>query len=295
MFENRGMNSNCPVCLSTATKEFSLQFWQIGVDTYRLQECQTCGCAFTWPRPSDAALHAIYATSFDYRWYRDHFAAKLQDCRIRVKEYQPLLGRRVLDFGGGVGYFSQALREAGLESTTYDPYLSGAAPDRSAWDTVVALHVLEHSNDLGRTISEIKEWLVPGGRVVLAVPNFASLGYRERGMNWVWAQPPLVHIFHFTATGLRALLERHGFADVEASYHERWDANLYCDLAHAEEFQRRDALWGLRPFKSIPTYRRWVARHNAKRRFEGLAIALTDFDPAKDVYAELQITARLAP
>jgi len=78
------------------------------------------------------------------------------------------------------------------------------------------------------------------------------------------------------------------------SYHERWDANLYCDLAHAEEFQRRDTLWGLRPFKSIPAYRRWVARRNAERRFEGLAIALKDFDPAKDVYAELQVTARSA-
>lgn len=294
MFENRHMNTSCPVCLSEATKEFGRQFWRIGVDTYRLQECQTCGCAFTWPRPSDEALRVIYGTSFDYRWYRDHFDAKLQDCRMRAKEYQSLLGHRVLDFGGGVGYFSQALRESGLESTTYDPYLSGAAPARNAWDTVVALHVLEHSNDLDRTMSEMTELLVPGGRLILAVPNFASLGYRERGMHWVWAQPPFVHIFHFTATGLRALLMRHGFVDVGASYHERWDANLHCDLAHADEFQRRDALWGVRPLKSIAAYRRWVARRNAKRRFEGLAIALEGCDPAKDIYAELQITARLA-
>lgn len=294
MSENQRTNTNCQVCLSKATKEFSEQRWQVGVDRYRLQACQVCGCAFTLPVPSDDVLRAIYGTSFDYRWYSDHFDAKFQDCRMRVEEYLPLVGRRVLDFGGGVGYFSQALREIGLESTTYDPYLSGESPVQSAWDTVVALHVLEHSNDLERTMSEIKRLLEPDGRLILAVPNFACLGYKERGMRWVWAQPPLVHIFHFTATGLRALLERHGFVDIETSYHERWDANLHCDLANAEEFQRRDALWGMRLFKSIPTYRRWVARRNAKLRFEGLAVALKDYDPAKDIYSELQITARLA-
>ena len=294
MFENRDTISNCPVCLSKATEEFSSQSWLVGASTYRLKKCQTCGSVFTWPRPPDAVLRAIYGTSFDYQWYRDHFDAKLQDCRGRVKEYLPLLGQRVLDFGGGVGYLSQALREVGLESATYDPYLSEVVPARTAWDSVVALHVLEHSNDLDRTMSAMREWLAPGGRLIVAVPNFSGLGYREQGMHWVWAQPPLVHLLHFTATGLCALLKRHGFVDIDVSYHERWDANLYCDLSHAEEFRRRDTLWGLRPFKSIPVYRRWVARRNAKRRFEGLAIALKDFDPSKEIYSELQVTARSA-
>lgn len=149
----------------------------------------------SWPRPPDAALRTIYGTSFDYQWYRDHFDAKLQDCRGRVKEYQSLLGQRVLDFGGGVGYLSQALK-VGL-SATYDPYLSEVVPARTAWDSVVALHVLEHSNDLDRTVSAMREWLEPCGRLIVAVPNFSGLGYREQGMHWVWAQPPLVHLLHF--------------------------------------------------------------------------------------------------
>jgi SAM-dependent methyltransferase len=292
MSENRRMNSNCPVCLSTATEEFSQQRWQIGADIYRLQECQTCGSAFTWPRPSDAALQVIYATSFDYRWYRDHFDAKLQDCRMRVQEYQPLLGRRVLDFGGGVGYFSQALREAGLESTTYDPYLSGPIPARSAWDTVVALHVLEHSNDLDRTMSEIKEWLVPGGRLIVAVPNFSGLGYKKLGMRWVWAQPPVIHVHHFTAAGLTSLLSRHGYEDIRVSFHERWDANNYCDVEHAERFRIWDAAWGVKPFNALQASEGWWP-HNSWRRFRGLEKSLSHFDNASSASSELQITASL--
>jgi SAM-dependent methyltransferase len=212
---------------------------------------------------------------------------------MRIEEYGSLLGKRVLDFGGGMGYFSKAAFEVELKSITYDPYVSSSIPTKGHWDCVVALHVLEHSNDLDRTISQIKDFLTPGGRVIFAVPNAAGLGYQKLGMRWVWAQPPLVHIFHFTANGLKALLTRHGFGDLEVSYHERWDANLYCDLEHEKQFRSWDSHWGLRPFKAFQPYRRWIARRNARRRFEGLEQALATYDPRSDAYAELELTGVL--
>lgn len=288
-------DQHCPVCRIGATQAHGTQTWCIGGQTYRLCECAACGSAFTAPLPNDSALKTIYGSVFDYRWYQDHYDVKLDDCRTRVKEYDFMLGRRVLDFGGGIGYFAQAVAETGRTSMTFDPYVEAKSPERGCWDSVVALHVLEHSNDLDRTMDEIKGFLVPGGRLILAVPNFASLGYRERGMDWVWAQPPLVHIFHLTARGLAALLTRHGFTDIETSFHERWDANLYCDFAHAEEFRQHDALWSLRPLKPFVHWRRWVARRNARLRFAGLEIAMRDFDSQSDIYAELQVSAVLGP
>jgi len=194
-----------------------------------------------------------------------------------------------------MGYFAKAVSQTGRASITFDPYVVTPPPATASWDTVVALHVLEHSNDLERTMAEIKGFLVPGGRLILAVPNFASRGYQEMGMNWVWAQPPLIHIFHFTAAGLKALLLRHGFTRIETSFHDRWDANLYCDLAHAKTFRRHDALWSLRPFKQFAPWRRWVARRNARLRFAGLQIALRDHDPHADIYSELQMSAVIGP
>lgn len=288
-------DQHCPVCRTGTTQAHGEQAWRIHGQTYRLRECVACGSAFTAPLPDDSVLKTIYGSIFDYRWYQDHYDAKLADCRTRVKEYDAMLGRRVLDFGGGMGYFAQAVTETGRTSVSFDPYVASTPPARGSWESVVALHVLEHSNDLDRTMAEIKEFLVPGGRLILAVPNFASLGYRKRGMDWVWAQPPLVHIFHFTARSLAALLTRHGFTDIETIFHERWDANLYCDLAHAEEFRRHDALWSLRPLKPFVPWRRWVARRNARLRFAGLEIAMRDHDPQSDIYAELQVNAILGP
>lgn len=284
----------CPACRSEEIHRFDKSTWTIGDVVYSLAQCAGCGSAFTQPIPGDATLQDLYGKSFDYRWYRDHYDAKLKDCRIRIRECSPQLGRRVLDFGGGVGYFSRAAREAGLESITFDPYVSSFRPDEGVWDCVVALHVLEHSNNPDRTISEIKQFLVPGGRIIVAVPNFACSGYRQMGMRWVWAQPPLLHVIHFTATGLDLLLRRHAFEKIEVTFHERWDANLYCDLAEAARFHRRDALWSLRILNRFGAYRRWIANRNGKLRFEGLERARSNYDPYSDAHAELQVTAVLS-
>lgn len=287
------MPQSCPICLQSALRELSHQRWSYFGQDFRLQKCAQCGSAMTSPRPSDQVLSMVYGGSFDYRWYQDHYEAKLDDCRIRIREYAERLGQRVLDFGGGVGYFSEAVRDSGRESVTYDPYARGGVRPAGMWDTVVGLHVLEHSNDLDRIISEIKGLLAPGGRIILAVPNYSSVGYQKMGMEWVWAQPPLIHVFHFTAQGLKVLLERHGFVNLEFSFHERWDANTYCDVIHAGRYRRWDRQWAMRPFRYFAPFRKWIARRNARLRFEGLREAECLRNDADEALSELEVTAIL--
>jgi SAM-dependent methyltransferase len=285
------MTPSCPVCLSTHIIKQSDASWHFGGETYSLRQCRHCGSAFTANLPGDEILKGLYGTCFDYRWYRDHLPAKIKDSMLRLKEYQPMLGKRILDFGGGLGYFSQVARAQGYDSVTYDPFAKASSPPQNGWDTLVALHVLEHANDLDRICHQMKSLLVPGGRIIIAVPNFEGLGYRTLGMRWVWAQPPLIHIFHFTAKGLEALLRRHGFSDFQISYHERWDANNSCDIEHEATTRRRDAAWGKRYLRAIPLYRKLIAQRNTRWRFQGLETALKDYDKTRDIYSELQITA----
>lgn len=267
--------------------------WAWHEKTYHLVRCSACGSAYTDPLPDDATLADFYRRHFDYRWYADHIEAKLRDARIRVAEYLPLLGgTRILDYGGGLGYFSRALREAGRESLTYDPYASGDDPG-SGWDAVVALHALEHANDPAAAIARMKSRLRPGGTLLLAVPNFESIGYRQLGMAWVWAQPPIVHVYHFTALGLTQLLTRHGFADVQCRYRERWDANRVADVERHGQSVYCDQAWGLQPLNRFDAYRRTVARWNARRRFAALALAERRGGPAEEK-AELEIIATLS-
>jgi SAM-dependent methyltransferase len=271
--------------------------WSWREMTFRVARCEDCGTASSSPVPENEALAQLYATEFDYQWYRDHVSAKRKDAGIRLNEYLPLLGRRMLDYGGGIGYLSHRAQVLGLESVTFDPYEkdhSSAPTSRGAWDSVVASHVLEHSNNPKATVMSMKDFLKPGGRLILAVPNFAARGYREQGMAWVWAQPPMVHIFHFTEEGLRALLVRCGFTDIEASYHERWDANSEADIKQVERFRQFSRSWGwARQTRSLwsPLKRRLIAEQTTRARFAALARVMANGIGNHRDLAELQIVA----
>jgi len=243
--------------------------------------------------PDDTVLARVYSECFDYRWYQDHYGAKLRDCRDRIDEYRPVLGRRVLDFGGGVGYLSAVLRDEGYESVTYDPFCRKDDQTVGLWDTVIALHVIEHANDPDRTLGEMKRLLAPGGNLILAVPNAAGRGYRERGMDWVWAQPPLIHTLHFTAAGLSALLERHGFAVESVTFAERWDANLCTDLERVTFHSMLDQAWSRQPWHGYPLYRKGCAMISSLLRSQGLRRARHGYNQVNTDYSELQIFARL--
>jgi len=290
------MNIPCPICKTGTVHRYSdvsnRSEWRIYGESYSLVQCDDCKTVHTAPLPKQSALERLYKNDFNYQWYQDHLAAKMKDARIRFDEYSGSLGKTVLDFGGGLGYFSSVARSHGRESMTYDPYIQADNQVRTLWDSIVALHVLEHSNDPEKLLIAINERLKPGGTLILAVPNFLSDGYKTLGMRWVWAQPPLLHIFHFTGKGLRKLVEVCGFDVVGMSYHERWDANLVSDLRQYKRFRTLDKDWGRFPMKYIRSYQKHITARNSRFRFEALKSALDRYDCSYTGYAELQIVAR---
>lgn len=285
------MTTRCVACGGETTPLPGLRWTFDGVE-YGLLRCSSCGGMQTAPLPSDQTLERLYAHSFDYRWYRDHLPAKIRDCRERIAEYRPLLSGRILDFGGGLGYLSRLLREEGFNSVTWDPYCGGDAPPGGAWDTVIALHVLEHSNDPDRTLSHISSLMRPDATLILAVPNAAGEGYRTRGAEWVWAQPPLIHTLHFTETGLKSLLSRHGYDIREVRYAERWDANRISDLEELSRQSLLDGLWGRQPWNRFTPYRRIVATVASLARLRALRRLRREHPVTGSEGAELQVVAR---
>lgn len=137
-------------------------------------------------------------------------------------------GSRVLDLGAGEGRLAQALAGAGHRVTAVEPFRRvrtvpgvtdvqeriGALelPDRS-FDAAVLWHVLEHLPEPLAALEQVRRWLVPGGRVLVGVPNLASLQSRLGGERWFHLDPQR-HVVHFTPPGLVSLLERAGFSDV---------------------------------------------------------------------------------
>jgi len=135
-------------------------------------------------------------------------------------------GGRLLEIGPGSGALLADLAELGFScealetseeafrlASTLNPQVriarEPAAEWRGAFDALVACEVLEHIEDDRGALESWREWLRPGGHLLLSVPAHA---HRWSATD-VWAG----HYRRYEKEGLRALFEEHGFtvADLE--------------------------------------------------------------------------------
>ena len=82
---------------------------------------------------------------------------------------------------------------------------------------------LEHVHDPLRVLCEAHRLLVPGGKIVVAVPNMDSLPYRWFGRAWQGLDLPR-HLTHFSPRTLHKMLQRAGFqvGPVRMVRHSNW-------------------------------------------------------------------------
>jgi SAM-dependent methyltransferase len=123
----------------------------------------------------------------------DGFYTLLADDTVSlVVEYGPVAGRRVVDIGGGRGYFGEAFRRAGAESVFVEPFWDemtdqgrklgyGVMGDGlrlpfadATFDVSHSSNVIEHVTDPRRLFDEMLRVLRPGGTMFLAFTNWFS-------------------------------------------------------------------------------------------------------------------------
>jgi len=114
------------------------------------------------------------------------------DLTTMVGGYLPLRGARVVDVGGGPGYTAEALRRAGADAFTVDPFIDELSlhgrtpvdavvadglhlpvPDRSL-DLVCTVNALEHVPTPWEFLDELVRVVRPGGIVFVGVTNWLS-------------------------------------------------------------------------------------------------------------------------
>ena len=115
-----------------------------------------------------------------------------EDTVSLVQEFHQVPGSKVLDVGGGPGYFAQAFRRAGALSVFVEPFWDALTEKGRAlgygvigdglnlpfadgtFDVTHSSNVIEHVTDPRRFLDEMVRVLRPGGVMFLAFTNWLS-------------------------------------------------------------------------------------------------------------------------
>lgn len=159
----------------------------------------------------------------------DHFKT-----RILIRYAPHHLRKVLLDIGSASGKFllqnaRHFKRVVGIEVT---PEAAAFARDQlglqvvdditqidDSIDMATAWHSFEHipAPILDRLLSHLSNHMSNGGRLVISVPNGASLQYRLYRSAYAFFDVPN-HLHQFTSESLRRLLARHGFRQVGSAF-----------------------------------------------------------------------------
>jgi SAM-dependent methyltransferase len=193
--------------------------------------CRDCGVIFDL---RSALGKAFYEDERQTHVDRDTISSRKRNVHQRVgllKKYLTI-DSHVLDIGCGEGLFLKEVKGSvgsvfGVEPTPISADYSrrvlnldvrqGMIEDiefpGESFDIVTMFHVLEHVENPASVLKKIRDWIKPGGCLVIEVPNIGSPTARHKGSSWELIYPE--HRFHFNPRSIKYLLEREGFKPLE--------------------------------------------------------------------------------
>ncbi|HFX18026.1 MAG TPA: class I SAM-dependent methyltransferase [Flavobacteriales bacterium] len=139
-----------------------------------------------------------------------------------IKKYHPK-ATSVLDYGTATGEFlkfllNKKMEVAGVEpngparrlsnSLTANKVKSNINEISDTFDIITLWHVLEHVQDIDTLIDNLKKRLNPGGKILIAVPNFKSYDAMHYQNYWAAYDVPR-HLWQFSPTSIKALFSKH--------------------------------------------------------------------------------------
>ncbi len=207
-------------------------------EPFKVVRCENCGLVYTNPQPDRQSIEEHYREDYYREWLEKQMKRRIPMWAGRLKALVKYKASgRLLDVGFGEGTFLRLAREKGFDvhGTEISEYackhvreslkievfrgeLEEARFPAESFDVVTLWHSLEHLPDPKSSLKEVHRILRRDGLLVAATPNLRNfitrilyLLAKRRKLMLFSAQAKELHLFHFSAKTLTAMLRETGF------------------------------------------------------------------------------------
>lgn len=231
----------CSICKSQKSKKIFCK------DNFTFHRCMLCDHVYINPMPTEDELSVFYTTEyFDVGKSRGYEQGYEKFGELQRNSLQKILrninclmpgAKSLLDIGCAYGVFMSFAQQFGLKVEGIE--LSKSASDYAIknyslsvhhgtlntyiqmnsevrFDVITMLDVLEHLSNPRNAIQIASNLLVPGGILVVKVPNISSLRAKIEGERWRQIKPP-EHIQYFSKRSIEYLLAKHNLQIMKIS------------------------------------------------------------------------------
>ncbi len=211
--------------------------------SFKVAKCSQCGHAFLSIRPYEYNINKYYESGYYTHsqtklinpkslLQKNLFLILIQKLKNYIagrhlENTKPKINGRVFDFGCGSGKLLQKLLNNGWEVHGYEPDLKALELARfslpksvlystesffenpqnnNQFELLIMSHVLEHLYEPSLMVVKLSRLVVPGGKMVIRVPDADSIESKIFGKYWRGLEVPR-HIQHFCKDSILKLLE----------------------------------------------------------------------------------------
>jgi len=259
----------CPVCNGTSlTLVLTARDNTVSHEDFNILECASCSLRFTQDVPDEWHIGRYYQSdayishtdeakglvNILYKAARNYTLvqkSKLLEARLKAMD------KTLLDIGAGTGAFAAEMirndwyvkalepdpgaRRQAMEKHGIDLEKSGQLyeMENQCFSAITMWHVLEHVHELHTYVDRLKQLLLPGGLIFVAVPNYTSPDAQHYGKYWAAYDVPR-HLYHFSPLSMKKLMEAHGL-------HIRETIPMHLDAFYiallSEQYKKGSAGW----------------------------------------------------
>lgn len=197
-----------------------------------IYQCKKCGLYYINEHLDREALLQSYKNGIDDKYLDEERERIFTFNKYLEKMRKFLPAGELLEIGSYFGLFLKAAILAGYKGTGIEPNLKASAHAREKFgldvrtgeaenisvdgkfDGAVMLDVIEHFFDPILILEKINSWLKKDGYLFLSTPDIGSLSAKLQGKRWYAFRQQ--HLYYFSKTTIRKMLEKTGFTLVSA-------------------------------------------------------------------------------